>query len=104
MEICEVSSTEEDEPPTYTILDMLQPHILVNSISDYYDVPGLKSQANQHVCDVLENSWSASDFIAAVELTFASTSDTELYAIIITAINGHIKELLDREDFSDSDY
>ncbi|RAO70530.1 uncharacterized protein BHQ10_006542 [Talaromyces amestolkiae] len=99
LEICEVSSTEEDEPPTYTILDMLQPHILVNSISDYYDVPGLKSQANQHVCDVLENSWSASDFMAAAELTFASTSDTELYAIITAAINGHIKKLLDREDF-----
>ena len=26
------------------MLNMLQPHILVNSIGDYYDVPGLKKK------------------------------------------------------------
>lgn len=99
VEICEVSSPEEDKLPTYTMLNMLQPHILVNSIGDYYDVPGLKKQANEHIRDILESSWSASDIIATAELASASTSDTELHAIITTAINGHIKELLDREDF-----
>lgn len=99
MEIREVSSTEDDGPPATSMLDKLQPHILVNSIGDYYDVPKLKQKANEHIRNVLENSWSARDITAAAELAFSSTSDTELYMIITTAVNGHIQELIDREDF-----
>lgn len=100
VEICEVASTEEDEPSTFSMLDMLRPHILVNSIGDYYDVPGLKQQANKTISDILEHSWYASDIAATVELSVASTSDTELCTIMATAVADHMTELIDREDFT----
>lgn len=82
------------------MLDMLRPHILVNSIGDYSDVPGLKQQANENISDILEHSWYASDIAPAVELAFRSTSDTELCTIMATAVADHMTELIDREDFT----
>lgn len=81
------------------MLDMLRPHILVNSIADYYDILGLKQLANGHIKYILENSWSANGLAAAMELAFESTSDMELSTIMAAAVSSHIKELIDREDF-----
>ncbi|EEA23138.1 hypothetical protein TMatcc_001999 [Talaromyces marneffei ATCC 18224] len=44
------------EPESLPMFDMLRPHILVNSIADYYDVPGLKQQANENISYILKRS------------------------------------------------
>jgi Zn finger protein HypA/HybF involved in hydrogenase expression len=82
------------------MLNMLRPHILVNCIADYYDVPGLNQQANKNISNILEHSWSASSIAATVELAFESTSDTELCIIMATNAADHMTELIHREDFT----
>jgi hypothetical protein len=81
------------------MFDMLQPHILVNSIADYYKVPELMKQANENICHILEHFWSGECIGAAVDLAFASTSDTELLAIMTTAVTDHITDVINRKDF-----
>lgn len=97
-EKCEVSKINDESAST--MLVMLRPHILVNSIADYYDVPGLKRQANANVRYILTHSWSADDLASAVELAFESTLDTTIHKIMATSVADHLIELIDREDFT----
>lgn len=81
------------------MLEMVRPHILVNSIADYYDVPGLKNQANDNVCQILKHFWGAGCIGPAVELAYNSSSDTGLLSTLNEAVAEHMTELIDREDF-----
>ncbi|KAF3403173.1 hypothetical protein DPV78_003966 [Talaromyces pinophilus] len=93
----EGSSIEGQE--TVSMFDMLQPHILVNSIADYYKVPELMKQANKNICHILEQFWSGECIGAAVDLAFASTSDTEPLAIMTTAVTDHMTDVINRKHF-----
>lgn len=92
-------ATRIEHQETVSMFDMLQPHILVNSIADYYKVPELMKQTNENICYILEHFWSEECIGAALELAFASTSDTELLAIMSTAVADHMTDVINREDF-----
>lgn len=81
------------------MFDMLRPHILVNSIADYYDVPGLKQQANENISYILKRSWSAGGIAAAVELAFECTLDTAVHTIMASNVAEHLTDLIGRKDF-----
>ena len=68
------------------VLDMLRPHILVNSIADYYEISALKNMANKNIRDLCENCWRLEGAAAAVYFALANTSDPEVYSMLSTAL------------------
>ena len=83
MEVIELFSIEDESD---FMFDMLRPHILVNSIADYYEVQGLKKHANDNIRRILRSSWSANGIVPVVELAFPSSADTELCTIMAIAV------------------
>lgn len=78
---------------------LFHPHVSVNSIADYYDIPELRKQANAKIRWILETAWSADGLSNTVEEVFESTSDKALRQIMATVVADHIEELIRREDF-----
>jgi hypothetical protein len=79
--------------------EMLLPHINVNSIADYYDIPELKRHANDRIRQILAMEWSGKSFSNVLERVFESTADEPLHQIMVTAAVDHLEELIELEDF-----
>lgn len=79
--------------------EMLLPHIKVNSIADYYDIPELKQHANDRIRQILTTEWSGKSFSDVLERVFESTADEPLHQIMVTAAVDHLEELIGLEDF-----
>jgi hypothetical protein len=86
-----------------TLLAMLEPHIGVNSIADYYDVQPLKDRAQAMIFYVLRTSWSARGFLSAVGEVYETTADKSLHGIMASAAIEHLQELIGTKEFAEMD-
>lgn len=77
----------------------LLPHVEVNCIADYYNIPGLIEEANANIRYILQTCWPPDGFSDVIEAALNTTGDKKLMEIIKEAITDHIHELIDREDF-----
>lgn len=73
---------------------LLRPHIKVNAIADYYNIPKLKEFANAQIQKILITSWSPDGFATIIEETRNSTGDKALLSILSTSAAVHIEDLL----------
>ncbi|EEP75403.1 predicted protein [Uncinocarpus reesii 1704] len=87
--------------PTPNTFEPLMDHIHVNSIADYFDLPGLRDLANQKIKNILFTHWPVENFINLVNEAFTVTGDQKLHQIISNSIADHIEELIKRDDFAD---
>jgi speckle-type POZ protein len=75
----------------------------VYSIADKYDVPSLKSQAEEKFKTTVETCWNMDDFPYAVVEVYNSTTsiDRGLRNVITEVACEHINELLSKQGFRD---
>lgn len=81
------------------MLELLLPHIRINSIADYYNIVELKYQASARIRQLLRSSWSIEGFSSAVDEVFSLTSDTNVHEIMVGTATDHLEELIGRQDF-----
>ena len=78
-------------------------NVKVYSIADKYDVPSLKSQAEQKFRTTVETCWNMDDFPYAVAEVYNSTTsiDRGLRNVVVEVACKHINELLSKQGFRD---
>ncbi|OKL61395.1 hypothetical protein UA08_03848 [Talaromyces atroroseus] len=95
--------TVDTEYKADALLAMLEPHIGVNAIADYYDIPPLKDRAQAMIFFILRTSWSARGFLGAVGEVYKTTADKRLHNIMATMAMDHLHELIGIKEFADMD-
>lgn len=76
--------------------DVLQLHVEMNAIANFYAVSGLSSLANQKIAAILDNTndWNAVSFSRFVETAYDISNDTDLSDISTSVAACHIDELM----------
>lgn len=74
-------------------------HVKANSIADYYNIPPLKTVANQNVKFLLDHGWQSKGFADVIAYAFEATRDKELHELLATSAARNAEELYKDEDF-----
>ncbi|RFU25153.1 hypothetical protein B7463_g11194, partial [Scytalidium lignicola] len=80
---------------------VLQHHIHVNAIADYFNITKLNQLSVSKIQHILQTNWSAVAFCGVVQEALGSTSDKQLHELVASAAAEHIRELIELDSFSD---
>ncbi|KAB8239979.1 hypothetical protein BDV35DRAFT_399057 [Aspergillus flavus] len=110
---CQTYSTDDDDNngsdsdaavanPT-NMAKLLQQHVRVNAIADYYNVPPLVALTVSRVREAVQANWSVADFSFLVQETFATSGDRSIQSLLISIASDRIQELLASTSFNGLD-
>lgn len=89
-----VSDINDNKPSLSS--DMLQHHVEMNAIANFYAVAGLSSLANRRIAMIFDNNknWNAASFSKFVQTAYEISNDVDLSEISTTVAARHIDELM----------
>lgn len=94
--------TLTDEPSDQAFATKTLPHVHVNAIADYYNIPDLKELAKLRIQEVHQrDDWDAKDFIHAAEKAIQLTGDESLHSMMARLVARHMKKLMDYDELGD---